>query len=209
MRKATGTTIWSVMYMNKCLVLFVEGDTEVEFYKHVISNIRQKRTDGKLDINIECKNVKGVGGFKSIALRKFIKEIKPKYGNKYEFSIALCRDTDIFELSPKPPIKWEEIEMEFKECGAKNIIHIEARHSIEDWFLLDAKGIISFLRLPPKTKVSGRNGYDKLKKLFKQANKMYYKGMKSNGMIERLDINKIVEGIHTELEPLFKELGTS
>ena len=31
--------------------------------------------------------------------------------------------------------------------------------------------------------------------------------MKSNGMVERLDINKIVQGVYTELEPLYKELG--
>ena len=80
--------------MNKCLVLFVEGDTEVEFYKRVLLNARQKRPQKRFDISIECKNVKGVGGFKSIALRKFIKEIKPKYGEECEFSIALCRDTE-------------------------------------------------------------------------------------------------------------------
>ena len=86
--------------MSKCLVLFVEGDTEVEFYKRVISNARQKRVDGRFDINIECKNVKGVGGFKNLALRKFIKEIKPKYGEECEFSVALCRDTDVFDYLP-------------------------------------------------------------------------------------------------------------
>lgn len=26
--------------MNKCLILFVEGDTEVEFYKQVVANAR-------------------------------------------------------------------------------------------------------------------------------------------------------------------------
>lgn len=133
--------------MNKCLVLFVEGDTEIEFYKYVISNARQKRTNRTFDINIEYKNVKGIGGFKNTALRKFIKEIKPKYG------------------------------------------------------------ILSFLHLPKKTKTSGKNGYDKLKKLFKQANKMYYKGMKSNGMIEQLNIDKIVQSVYTELQPLYEELG--
>ena len=193
--------------MDKCLVLFVEGDTEVEFYKHVIANARQKRESRKFDINIECKNVKGVGGFKSIALRKFVKEIRPRYGGKCEFSIALCRDTDVFELSAKPPINWEEVEREFYENGAKNVIHIKAKHSIEDWFLLDADGILSFLRLPQKTKISGGNGYEKLKKLFKLANKMYYKGMKSNGMVERLNIDKILQHIYTELEPLYRELG--
>ena len=69
------------------------------------------------------------------------------------------------------------------------------------------EGIISFLHLPKKTKVSGTNVYDKLKKLFKQANKMYYKGMKSNGMVGRLDIDKIVQNIHAELAPLYNELG--
>ena len=29
--------------MSKCLVLFVEGQTEVEFYKQVIANARKKR----------------------------------------------------------------------------------------------------------------------------------------------------------------------
>lgn len=193
--------------MNKCLVLFVEGDTEVEFYKHVISNARQKRANGTFDINIEYKNVRGVGGFKNIALRKFIKEIKPKYGDKCEFSVALCRDVDVFELSPRPPIKFDEVELDFNENGVQKVIHIEAKDSIEDWFLLDINGILSFLRLSKKTKAFGKNGYDKLKKLFKQANKMYYKGMKSNGMIEHLNIDKIVQNIYTKLEPLYKELG--
>lgn len=140
--------------MNKCLVLFVEGDTEVEFYKHVISNARQKRANGTFDINIEYKNVRGVGGFKNIALRKFIKEIKPKYGDKCEFSVALCRDTDVFELSPRPPIKFDEVELAFNESGVQKVIHIEAKDSIEDWFLLDINGILSFLRLSKKTKAS-------------------------------------------------------
>ena len=84
---------------------------------------------------------------------------------------------------------------------------LQARHSIEDWFLLDAKGIITFLRLPKKTKIAGGNGYEKLKRLFKQANKMYYKGMKSNGMVERLDIEKIVQNVYDELYQLYRELG--
>ena len=65
--------------MSKCLVLFVEGDTEVEFYKQVVANARKLHPADRFDTNIEYRNVRGVGGFKSIALRKFIKEIKPKY----------------------------------------------------------------------------------------------------------------------------------
>lgn len=74
--------------MNKCLILFVEGDTEVEFYKKVVSNARKHHPVGRFDTNIEFKNVRGVGGFKNIALRKFIKEIKPNYEDNCEFTIV-------------------------------------------------------------------------------------------------------------------------
>ena len=40
------------------------------------------------------------------------------------------------------------------------------------------------MRLGKNTKVSEKNGYDKLQRLYKQANKVYYKGIQSNGMIE-------------------------
>ena len=43
----------------------------------------------------------GVGGFKSIALRKFVKEIKSKYEDNCEFTIVLCSDTDVFEFASK------------------------------------------------------------------------------------------------------------
>ena len=113
----------------------------------------------------------------------------------------------MFELSPKPPIKWDEVERDLRANGAADVIHVEARHSIEDWFLYDAEGIISFLRLNKKTKVTGKDGYDKLKRLYKQANKMYYKGMKSNGMVSRLDIDKIANAVKDQLNPLYKALG--
>lgn len=193
--------------MNKCLVLFVEGDTEVEFYKQLIANVRRMRQNGMLDIKIECKNINGVGGFKNIALRKFTKEIKIKYGKDCNFIIALCRDTDVFELSPKPPVNWDEVERDLRDAGASEIIHVQARHSIEDWFLYDIDGIKSFLRLPQKTKVSGKNGYEKLKQLYKMANKMYYKGMKSNGMINKLDMDKIIDEAKDQLQPLLIVLG--
>ena len=56
-------------------------------------------------------------------------------------------------------------------------------------------------------KVSGKNGYDKLQSLYKQANKVYYKGIQSNGMIERLNIEKIANTVKEQLNPLYKALG--
>lgn len=193
--------------MNKCLVLFVEGDTEVEFYKQVVANARKIHPVGRFDTNIEYRNIKGVGGFKSIALRKFVKEIKPKYENDCEFTIVLCSDTDVFDFAPKPPIKWNEVKKELMNNGASKIIHVKAKRSIEDWFFYDIEGILGFLRLNKKTKVSGKNGYDKLQRLYKQANKVYYKGIQCNGMIGRLDIEKIANTVKDQLNPLYKALG--
>lgn len=193
--------------MNKCLVLFVEGDTEVEFYKQVVANARKLHPAGRFDTNIEYRNVRGIGGFKSIALRKFIKEIKPKYEDNCEFTIVLCSDTDVFEFASKPPVKWNEVKKALVNNGASKIIHVKAKRSIEDWFLYDLEGILGFLRLSKKSKVSGKNGYDKLQRLYKQANKVYYKGIQSNGMIGRLDIEKIANAVKDQLNPLYKVLG--
>ncbi len=197
--------------MNKCLVLFAEGDTEIEFYKKVTANARMQHPAGKFDINIEFRNVGGIGGFKNIALRKFKKEIKPKYKADCKFIIVLCSDTDVFDFSSKPPINWDEVKKELLNSGAAQIIHVQARHSIEDWFLYDMEGILKFLRLGKSAKVSGNNGYAKLQSLYKKAHKVYYKGIRSNGMIERLDIERIAAepGVRDQLNPLYQALGIS
>lgn len=193
--------------MNKCLILFVEGDTEVEFYKKVVANARSLHPENRFDTYIEYRNVRGVGGFKSNAIRKFKKEIKPKYGKECIYTVVLCSDTDVFEFSPKPPIKWKEVERELLESGASKIIHVKAKHSIEDWFLYDAESIIGFLRLGKNTKIIGKSGYEKLQNLYKRANKVYFKGAKSNGMIDKLDIDKIVNSVRDQLKPLYDVLG--
>lgn len=195
--------------MSKCLVLFVEGETEVEFYKQVVANARKLHPGRMFDTSIEYRCIKGIGGFKNEALRKFVKDIKVKYEDNCVFTVALCRDTDVFEFSPKPPVRWDEVENALLESGASKVIHVEARHCIEDWFLYDAESIIGFLRLNKKTKVSGKSGYEKLQRLYKQANKVYYKGIKSNGMIEHLDIEKIVDIVKDQLNPLYKVLGVN
>lgn len=193
--------------MSKCLVLFVEGDTEVEFYKKVVENARKQQPSGRFATCIEYRNAKGIGGFKNIALRKFIKEIKPKYGDDCEYTIVLCSDTDVFDFAVKPPIRWDEVENDFRANGGASIIHIQAKQSIEDWFLYDLEGILGFLRLGKNTKASGKNGYDKLQHLYKLANRVYYKGIKSNGMIDRLNIGKIADSVKNQLNPLYKALG--
>lgn len=193
--------------MNKCLVLFVEGETEVEFYRQVVAHARKLHPEGRFDTEIEYRNVGGVGGFKNIALRKFVKEIIPHHSKDCKYTIVLCSDTDVFEYEAKPPVKWKEVKSGLEMAGAEDIIHVQAKQSIEDWFLYDMEGVLRFLKLGKNTKVSGKNGYEKLQKLYKQANKVYYKGIRSNGMIEKLDIEKISDIVSDELNPLYEALG--
>lgn len=192
--------------MSRCLVLFVEGETEKEFYKAVIEDAKQRTQNKRFNVNIEIKNVKGVGGFKEDALRKFQNGIRPRKDPNTEFIVAFCRDTDVFEFSAKPPIDWDEVDKAFRKLGVE-VIHVEAKRSIEDWFLVDIEGIIAFLRLPKKTKVSGSSGYNKLQNLYKKASKLYYKGMRSDKLIDRLDIPKIVSSVKDQLEPIYEVLG--
>ena len=79
-------------------------------------------------------------------------------------------------------MNWDEVRNDLISAGAHDVILVRAKKSIEDWFLYDSDSIVSFLRLKKGGKITGSNGYDKLKRLYKKANKMYFKGMQSNGM---------------------------
>lgn len=193
--------------MNKCLVIFVEGETEEEFYKLLVQNARNLTETKTNCIDVEIVNVKGIGGFKSIALRKFKNRVKPKFGKDCQFIVALCRDTDVFEFEAKPSIDWKKLESEFKANGANKVIHVEAKLSIEDWFLIDLEGVLNFLKLPQNTKCRGKNGVDKLSKLFQKVNKVYVKGNRCNLLIKSINIEKIATSVSDQLLPLYKVLG--
>ena len=85
--------------MSKCLVLFVEGDTEVEFYKQVVANARKLHPAGRFDTNIEYRNVGGVGGIQRIALRKFTKESNVDYIEYITHNIEEIIDDFIKKIS--------------------------------------------------------------------------------------------------------------
>lgn len=193
--------------MNKCLVFILEGDTEKEFYKYLVQYIKKKHQVTKFSTQIEYLVVKGVGCFKKIAGRKFEKDVKKKYGSDCEYTVVLCRDTDVFELSPKPPVKWKDVKKDFLEKGASRVIDVKAKHSIEDWFLYDLDGIAKFLKVETPKNLKGKNGYEKLQNLYKKANKVYYKGSKSNGLIQKLSMDVICQNVDRELKPLYTALG--
>lgn len=205
MMKVKLRCIWRVVWLNKCLVLFVEGKTEVEFYKALINYKRENTTSGKLEHKIIIRNVNGIGGFKKDVNRIFLKEIIPKL-NGYNIVVALCYDTDVFGYVQKPKINWSEIEKMLKQDGAEKVLHIKAEKSIEDWFLNDREGINNFLKLKSDVHASGANGYEKLKYLFKRANKIYTKGKEVKGFIQALDVGLISKKVSDGLKLLYMEL---
>ena len=68
---------------NKIVAIFVEGDTEIEFYKAVVQQIRQK-TNKPFSCSFEWINMRGVGNYKNDAQRKYlkIKKDNPPPNNK-------------------------------------------------------------------------------------------------------------------------------
>lgn len=76
----------------RLVILFVEGDTEVEFYKALVSQLHEKN-GGRLGCKIDYKNVKGVGNYKNRAVRIMKNDIIPK-NSDCEYVAVLCYDTD-------------------------------------------------------------------------------------------------------------------
>ncbi len=194
-------------HLRTLVLIFVEGDTEVEFYKRLISHLRLK-VGGRLSCEVKIQNIKGVGNYQSIAKRIFEKKIKIDYpSNSYLYKIFLSYDTDVFEFSKKPAVQWESVISMFKSTGADDVTEIQAIRSIEDWFLYDQEGIRAFLKLSKQLELSEFKGLPGLRKLFHIANKTYIKGTKSAELVNSLDMNKIFPKICHQIQPICKAIG--
>ena len=180
--------------MKTCVVLFVEGDTDNEFFSKLTSSIHEL-CDGKRFIveKVITRNIKGVGNYKKRVQRIFENQIRREY-KEYSFLLFLCHDTDVDD-SPKPPIEWDKVKKSLLAAGAKRVIEIKAQKSIEEWFLFDLKGLLEFLKLPADSKCSGKDAICKIEKLFLKANRVYIKGQKCEGLIDALDILTIMGNI--------------
>ena len=189
---------------DKVVALFVEGPTEIEFYKAVVIKARELM-DAPYECKIEYVDMKGIGNFKTNAIRQF-NYLKRKHSNK-DIYVFLCIDQDAFEFSRKPPFNRTKLSQRLKTDGAKRVTYIVAKQSIEDWFLCDLEGVLNYLHLPATTKRPKGNGQDTLKLLFKKANKIYVKGSKTEGFIDKLHIMKILKMYCSSIKPLCQTLS--
>lgn len=189
------------------IVLFVEGETEKEFYEVLVALY-----NSTLPKKIPCKviNMKGIGRFESKVATKLKHEIIPKHPNN-RLKIVCCYDTDVFEFAQKPPTDWNVVKKQVKELGIDDFYQVKAHRAIEDWFLNDIGGVCSFLGISTPKHLNGKNGYEKIKNLFRQAKKpkIYNKGAKLDKFISSLDIVKIQKAVKSELEGLEEAFGLS
>lgn len=193
--------------MSRGIVIFIEGETEEEFYSRIINQLHSFAPERRFKVDkLLVRNLKGIGNYKNRAKRVFEKDIISRNPD-VSFTVILCYDTDAFELSSKPPVVWSEVEQELKVSGAKKVIHIKAKRSIEDWFLLDIKGMLQYLRLKRTENIPKTGGAETVKALFKRAGKVYIKGSATKGFVEALDIKVIMAVICHDLKRLCKELG--
>lgn len=186
------------------LTVFVEGETEVDFYKTMLAFIREKA--GKGNCIIEIKNVKGVGNYQSKVCRIFKNGVIQKYPDCYHV-VALCYDTDVFQYQKKPPVDWDAVTKILSGKGANKIEQIRAEKSIEDWFLFDPDGLKSFLGISLKTDISAYRGYRGLVQLFQKSKKNYTKGVRCKSLVDALDMNKIFPHICREIYILCDTIG--
>lgn len=183
------------------IIIFIEGDTEITFYKNLIKYIEEKYKLKRINYKITIKNVKGIGNYQKKALGIFKRKILPTC-EKGAIYVFLTHDTDIFEHNKKPPISWDEVEKNFRgENSINKVFRIKAKKSIEDWFLIDIDGILKYLKLK-KVKKNSNNGTKYLMELFKQGNKVYLKGSKMDPFINCLNIDVIYQGIKSEIKVL-------
>lgn len=192
--------------LKKLVILFVEGETEKEFYDELI---KYYRVNSKTPV-ISCKvyNVKGISRFENKVSSRLKLDIIPKHPN-CEFKVVCCYDTDVFELAQKPPINWNIVEKKINELGINEFYEIKATRMIEDWFLKDISGLCNYLNIEIPKKIDGKTGFEKIKNLFKKGKKpkVYQKGSNSHKFIPSLNILLIRNAIIKELTSLEKALG--
>ena len=174
--------------------IYTEGATDKVFYDRLLDFIKTKSINNKFIVDeIKKFNIAGIANFKKKLLSKFKKEINIKKFKNYKKIVVLCYDEDVFNLiNQTPPVDRKQLEKELKANGADEVIHLVAKNSIEDIFLIDIDNIIKELKIQNcnTSKLTG-SGYQRLKTLYGKVNKIYYKGANVEPFVNKLNIGKI------------------
>lgn len=184
-------------------LLLVEGETEEEFYSAL----------GKLKLNGVPKKIKNLKGNFNINNKILDASLQFSSNNPNDtFDVYVCIDQ---ERIGTPPYNKDFVLSHLKQNANFNSLHdVIATLMIESLFFIDIESIYAFLRakktLREKKKFTNfrKLTHHDLSNLFKRFNKTYYKGIRSEGFISSLDIDKI-SNTANELEYLITNLTTA
>lgn len=193
--------------VDKVIVLFVEGDTEEEFYKLLIKYYRENTVNSFPEIKIF--NLKGIGRFEGKVVSKLKNDIlKNKKYKDLDIKVFCCYDTDVFELGKKPPTNWTKVKKQVKDLGIKSFNEIQSQKMIEDWFVLDMEGVCEYLGIPVSKKKFS-SGLITLKELFKSCKKpkIYQKGSYTHKFLEKINMENIILRLDGAFDKLEEEIN--
>jgi len=114
-------------------------------------------------------------------------------------------------LAQKPPVNWSIVKKKVSELGINEFEEIVAVRMIEDWFLKDIEGLCKYLKIPVPNNLDGRNGYEKMKVLFKKGPKpkVYQKGSNTHKFVPNLNLKVIRDAVKGKLQILEKAVGVT
>ena len=190
------------------VVIFVEGDTDKLLFDALMRYYRQQY--GASIASCEVRNLHGVSRYMSKVSGKLRNQIIPAAEKKgMEVKAACCSyDTDVFEYAERPVVDWNRVEAEVKRMGVRNFCQVKVEQMIEDWLLDDMEGLCGYLKLKRRpAKLQGKNGYERLKSLYKAGGQVYVKGFGADGLVAALDMGVIRQKRAAALRQLEEALG--
>lgn len=171
-------------------LIFVEGDTEVEFYKKL----------AELYLRGVPKAIVNLHGIHNVH-RNVLGKTEAFLHQHRDITVRIYCCIDRESRDHNPPLDIVELRTTLKERkDFKRVLSADAiiaTQMIESWLFYDIDGIHKFLKVPHSSRNSTKFTPPEkfthldLSKLFARFNKVYIKGRKCANFINNLDIGKI------------------
>lgn len=188
--------------MSKHILFFLEGATEVEFYKRVQRRMRDKTGLGRFPkgVFVTTFNLEGIGNYFNKKIISRIKDYKKQHFEEGDTIIVfLCYDLDVFsdkQFQNKKTIN--NVVDNIKKLKVDEVYPIKADRSIEDWFLIDKDGWVKYLsdnskNLLKKLENKDLNGIRIIEDVLKKyKHETYVKGNRVEAFLDFLDVELIM-----------------
>lgn len=169
-------------------LLLVEGFTEVEFYNSLadkkFKSVTKKIKNLEGNFNINAKIIDAAYNFS-------------QQNDDSNFDVYVCVDQ---ERVGSPPFNYEYVVSEIQKLERFKTLHpVIANIMIESLFFIDIDGIYNFLRAKHSTRNPKKYTnfrilrHQDLSKVFKTYGSSYSKGKKCQGLVNSLDLEKIIK----------------